>query len=79
MSILAAVVLGGASLTGGVGSVFGTVLGVALLAVAENGLIIVGVPSYWLDFFAGALILLAVSSTAIEYGAGRRRRVAVAS
>jgi simple sugar transport system permease protein len=76
LHVLAAVVLGGASLTGGVGSVFGTILGVALLAVAENGLIIVGVPSYWLDFFAGALILLAVSSTAIEYGAGRRRRVA---
>ncbi len=79
LHVLAAVVLGGASLTGGVGSVFGTILGVALLAVAENGLIIVGVPSYWLDFFAGALILLAVSSTAIEYGAGRRRRVATAS
>ena len=80
LHVLAAVVLGGASLTGGVGSVFGTILGVALLAIAENGLIIVGVPSYWLDFFAGVLILLAVSSTAIEYSAGRRRkRVVVAS
>lgn len=76
LHVLAAVVLGGASLTGGVGSVFGTILGVALLAIAENGLIILGVPSYWLDFFAGVLILLAVSSTALEYGLGRPRKVA---
>lgn len=79
LHVLAAVVLGGASLTGGEGSVFGTILGVALLAIAENGLIIMGVPSYWLDFFAGALILVAVTSTALEYGGrSRSRRVASA-
>jgi simple sugar transport system permease protein len=76
LHVLAAVVLGGASLTGGVGTVSGTILGVALLAIAENGLIILGVPSYWLDFFAGFLILVAVSSTAIEYSTRRIRRVA---
>jgi simple sugar transport system permease protein len=76
LHVLAAVVLGGASLTGGTGSVLGTILGVALLAVAENGLIILGVPSYWLDFFAGLLILIAVSSTALEYRSRRAARVA---
>ena len=66
LQVLAAVVLGGASLLGGVGSVPGAILGVALLAVLENGLIIAGVPSYWLDFFAGLVILIAVSGTALE-------------
>ena len=74
LSVLAAVVLGGASLTGGVGSVPGAILGVALLAVMENGLIILGVPSYWLDFFVGLVILVAVSSTTLELtGRGARR------
>ncbi len=74
LHVLAAVVLGGASLAGGVGSVLGTILGVALLAVVENGLIILGVPSYWLDCFAGLLILVAVSSTALEYRSRRTAR-----
>ena len=72
LQVLAAVVLGGASLLGGVGSVPGAILGVALLAVLENGLIIAGVPSYWLDFFAGLVILIAVSGTALELR-GRHR------
>ena len=78
LHVLAAVVLGGASLLGGVGSVLGAVLGVALLAVLENGLIIAGVPSYWLDFFSGVVILAAVSSTALELRGRRRAKVAAA-
>ena len=74
LHVLAAVVLGGASLLGGIGSVLGTILGVALLAVLENGLIIAGVPSYWLDFFSGVVILVAVSSTALELRGHRRAR-----
>lgn len=77
LHVLAAVVLGGASLLGGLGSVYGAILGVALLAVLENGLIIAGVPSYWLDFFSGVVILAAVSSTALELKERRRPKVAV--
>ena len=58
--------------------VLGAILGVALLAVLENGLIIAGVPSYWLDFFAGVVILVAVSSTALELR-GRHRTGSVAA
>ena len=75
LHVLAAVVLGGASLLGGVGTVPGTMLGVALLAIMENGLIILGVPSYWLDFVVGVVILIAVSTTARER-MGRVRRAA---
>ena len=78
LGVLAAVVLGGASLLGGVGSVPGTILGVALLAVMENGLIILGVPSYWLDFVVGLVILIAVSSTTLELTGRRLRRTTAA-
>jgi simple sugar transport system permease protein len=73
LDVLAAVVLGGASLTGGVGSVFGAILGVALLAILQNGLVLVGVSSYWNQLFVGLTILCAVSITAWS---GRRRRAA---
>ena len=64
LDVLAAVVLGGASLTGGVGTVFGAILGVALLAILQNGLVLVGVSSYWSQWFVGLTILCAVSITA---------------
>jgi simple sugar transport system permease protein len=64
LDVLAAVVLGGASLAGGVGSVLGTALGLALVAIVQNGLILVGVSSYWSDCATGVVILLAVSATA---------------
>lgn len=74
LGVLAVVVLGGASLLGGEGTVAGTILGLVLFAVLENGLIIIGVPSYWLDFFVGLMILLAVGSTARAAMVRRKRR-----
>lgn len=74
LDVLAAVVLGGASLTGGVGTVTGTILGVMLLAFLQNGLVLLGVPSYWTPCFTGAVILLAVAAIALER---QRHRAAV--
>lgn len=74
LDVLAAVVLGGASLTGGVGTVFGTILGVVLLAIMQNGLVLMGVSSYWSQFFTGAVILISVSSTAWAMARKRRAR-----
>ena len=71
LDVLAAVVLGGASLNGGVGTVFGVILGVALLAILQNGLVLIGVSSYWNQWFVGLTILVAVSTTAWSE---RRRR-----
>jgi simple sugar transport system permease protein len=64
LDVVAAVVLGGASLMGGVGTVFGTFLGLTLLAVLQNGIILLGVSSYWSPFFVGLVILISVSATA---------------
>ena len=66
LDVLAAVVLGGASLNGGVGTVTGTILGLALLAIMQNGLVLAGVSSYWSPFFTGLVILLSVSTAALE-------------
>jgi simple sugar transport system permease protein len=76
LDVLAAVVLGGASLTGGVGTVLGTILGLTLLAVMQNGLVLIGVSSYWSQFFVGLVILVSVSSTALNLR--RRTRSVVA-
>jgi simple sugar transport system permease protein len=74
LDVLAAVVLGGASLMGGVGTVLGTILGVVLLAIMQNGLVLVGVSSYWSQFFVGLVILVSVSTTALSMLRKRRAR-----
>jgi len=64
LDVLAAVVLGGASLSGGVGTVSGTILGIVLLAMLQNGLTLIGVSSYSFGLVTGLVILVSVSATA---------------
>jgi simple sugar transport system permease protein len=71
LDVLAAVVLGGASLMGGIGTVSGTIFGIILLAVLQNGLTLVGVSSYSFGVVTGLVILLSVSATA--YSAKRQQ------
>ena len=61
LDVITAVILGGTSLNGGRGRLFGTFLGLAVLAVLNNGLILVGVESYWQQVVKGVVLLLAVS------------------
>ena len=60
LSVISAVVLGGASIYGGSGTIAGTVLGVLIIATLQNGLILAGVPSTWQLFVLGILLLVAV-------------------
>jgi len=57
---LTGVVLGGGSLRGGSGTAVGTVVAVVILAVLDNGLVLLGVSSFWVEVARGALLLGAV-------------------
>jgi ribose transport system permease protein len=61
LSVVTAVVLGGASLTGGRGTVLGTILGLLVIGVLNNGLVLLNVSSFWQDVARGALLIMAVS------------------
>ena len=57
-----AVVIGGTSLMGGQGSIFSTLIGIFVLQVINNGMTLVGVPSFWIQLVRGIVIILAVIS-----------------
>ncbi len=61
LDIIAAVVIGGGSLSGGEGSVLGSVAGAMLMAVIRNGLSMQGVPNYVQEILTGAIIVAAVA------------------
>jgi ribose/xylose/arabinose/galactoside ABC-type transport system permease subunit len=60
LDAIAAVVIGGTSLSGGVGSVIGTIVGALIIGVINNGLNLMEVSSYWQQVFKGVIIAAAV-------------------
>lgn len=60
MNAIAAVVIGGTSLSGGSGTMLGTIIGVFIMAVLKNGLMTIGIQQQWQVFFTGLAVLLAV-------------------
>ena len=61
LTAIGAVIIGGASMLGGEGTILGTILGATLLGLITNGLILLGVSAYWQQVFSGAIIILAVA------------------
>lgn len=79
LTAIAAVVVGGAALTGGRGNVRGTLLGAFVIGFLSDGLVIIGVSSYWQTVFTGAVIVLAVLLNSIQYGRRPKRAAPAAS
>ena len=76
LTIIAAVVLGGASIMGGRGSVIGTVLGVSVITIINTSLVLMKIPSYFQQAVIGAIIVISVAITSYRQKI-REKRVLV--
>jgi ribose/xylose/arabinose/galactoside ABC-type transport system permease subunit len=61
LDVIAATILGGASLNGGEGTIIGTVIGVLILGVLRNGLVLIGISPFLQMFIIGAVLIVAVA------------------
>ncbi|MBP7690634.1 MAG: ABC transporter permease [Anaerolineales bacterium] len=60
LDVIAATIIGGAALSGGQGTILGTILGVFIMGVLRNGLVLQGISPFWQTTIIGAVIILAV-------------------
>lgn len=74
LSAIAAVLLGGTALSGGVGGVGGTAIGVLFIGILQDGLSIAGVPSFWQQVVTGAILIVAVLGDRASFRRLRRPR-----
>lgn len=61
MNAIAAAVIGGTNILGGSGTIVGTVIGVVMMGVIENGLVVAHIPTYWQKLVYGLIIILTVT------------------
>ncbi|NRF95674.1 ABC transporter permease [Paenibacillus frigoriresistens] len=73
LDTIAAVIIGGASVNGGVGTVFGAIIGAAIMGVLKNGLILLNVSAYWQQTVIGCVVLLAVTLDLLRNRKSARR------
>jgi ribose transport system permease protein len=73
LQAIAAVVIGGTSLFGGRGAIFGTVVGVFIPAILRNGFIILGIRPFWQQVAVGAVLILAVYFDQVKRRARERQ------
>ena len=71
LNVIAAAVIGGASLNGGTGTIFGAILGAALLSLVSSSLALLDVSVYWQDIIRGSILLAAVT---IDHFLNKKRK-----
>ncbi len=72
LDVIAAVIIGGTSFTGGVGRIWGTMIGVVFLGVMMNGMTLLNVSEYWQHVVRGTIILVAVLLNLLQRDKGVR-------
>ena len=77
LQAVAAAVIGGTSLTGGIGTVLGAIIGATLIRVIDNGLVLTRVDANWFKFAIGMLLILAVVSNSWLRRTARRIKLEV--
>ena len=78
LKVIAAVVIGGAKITGGSGTLTGTLLGVIMMVILEKNLVLIGLSSYWHQFFTGFIIVVGVSITHYQSKLQKKRSLSFA-
>jgi len=71
--VIAAVVLGGAAITGGTGSLTGVMSGTLLIVIVQNSMILLGIPTYWQRGALGLLIIVGTGISAVQLTRRRKR------
>ena len=66
LTSIAAPVIGGVALTGGIGNPIGAIVGVSIISVIQNVIVLLGVSSYWQTIVSGTVVVVAVSIDAIS-------------
>lgn len=72
MTVIAAIILGGTRITGGVGTLKGALLGTFLIIMVSNSLILIGIPVYWQRVFTGLIIIIGTAVSVIQSQSGPR-------
>ena len=74
MNSIAASVIGGVALTGGIGNPAGALIGAAIIAVIQNMIVLLGVNVYWQSAVSGFIVVIAISFSSVSYMIGERRK-----
>ena len=75
LTIIAAVVIGGVRLSGGEGTIFGTIIGILLVRLFETTLIFIGLSASWNNFFTGLVLVVILTWTSMQKHYTKRQRL----
>ena len=79
LNAIAAVVIGGTALSGGRGTIRGTLIGAFVIGFLVDGLVLIGISVFWQETIKGAVIIVAVAVEEIQKIVERRRKLRIAT